>query len=325
MSLVLPLAGPAGEPVDLWRTLVSHGIAELPPAELDESARTFRTTLRLRAGKPRTVVIAEDGAGAARIEVLGPAAAGVGDQVLAVLRGMLNLDEDLSDFYRMAAKDVRLAWVAAGAGRMLRSQTVYEDVVKTICTTNCAWSATVRMVTALVSKLGERSAGGFGMAFPTPAAMAAAPESFYRDEVRAGYRGAYLRALASAVAAGEVDLEALRRLPPEELPDDEVATRLLALPGVGPYAAAHVMMLLGRHSRLILDSWTRPTFARINGRKASDATILRRFRRYGRFAGLAFWLLLTRDWVTEEVAAVAGDTPAERAGGTTPPESAVGP
>jgi 3-methyladenine DNA glycosylase/8-oxoguanine DNA glycosylase len=327
MSLVLPLAGPAGEPVDLWRTLVSHGIAELPPAELDESARTFRTTLRLRAGKPRTVVVTEDGAGAARIQVLGPApAAGVGDQVLAVVREMLNLDEDLSDFYRMAAKDERLAWVAAGAGRMLRSPTVYEDVVKTICTTNCAWSATVRMVTALVARLGERSAGGFGRAFPTPAAMAEAPDSFYRDEVRAGYRGAYLRALAAGVASGEIDLEVLRHAPPSELPDDEVAARLLALPGVGPYAAAHVMMLLGRHSRLILDSWTRPTFARINGRKASDATVLRRFRRYGRFAGLAFWLLLTRDWVTAEVEAVAGDPPAERAAGTTPPpESAVGP
>jgi 3-methyladenine DNA glycosylase/8-oxoguanine DNA glycosylase len=326
-SLVLPLAGPAGEPVDLWRTLVSHGIAELPPAELDEAARSFRTTVRLQGVKPRTVVATEDGPGAARIEVLGPApAAGVGDQVLAVVAGMLNLDEDLSGFYRMAAKDERLAWVTTGAGRMLRSPTVYEDVVKTICTTNTAWSATVRMVTALVSHLGERSAGGFGMAFPSPAAMAAAPESFYRDQVRAGYRGAYLRALAAAVAAGEIDLEVLRQATPEELPDDEVATRLLALPGVGPYAAAHVMMLLGRHSRLILDSWTRPTFARINGRKASDATIMRRFRRYGRFAGLAFWLLLTRDWVTEEVDAVAGDPPAERATGTAPPpESAIEP
>jgi 3-methyladenine DNA glycosylase/8-oxoguanine DNA glycosylase len=320
MSLVLPLAGPAGEPVDLWRTLVSHGIAALPPAELDEPARTFRTTLRLRAAKPRTVVVTEDRgsrglkeqsgsppenrlSGAARIEVLGPAPpADVGDQVLAVVRGMLNLDEDLSGFYRMAAGDERLAWVTAGAGRMLRSQTVYEDVVKTICTTNTAWSATVRMVTALVARLGERSVGGFGAAFPTPAAMAAAPESFYRDEVRAGYRGAYLRTLATAVAAGDIDLEVLRQSP-EELPDDEVATRLLALPGVGPYAAAHVMMLLGRHSRLILDSWTRPTYARINGRKAADATILRRFRRYGRYAGLAFWLLLTRDWVTEELEA----------------------
>ena len=30
------------------------------------------------------------------------------------------------------------------------------QAVKTICTTNCAWSATVRMVTALASELGGR-------------------------------------------------------------------------------------------------------------------------------------------------------------------------
>ena len=83
------------------------------------------------------------------------------------------------------------------------------------------------------------------------------------------------------------------------------------------------MMLLGRHSRLILDSWTRPTYARINGRKASDATILRRFRRYGRHAGLAFWLLLTRDWVTEELEAIAEGRPAEHATGTSPPPEAA--
>ena len=60
-----------------------------------------------------------------------------------------------------------------------------------------------------------------------------------------------------------------------------MAERLLALPGVGPYAAAHVMMLLGRYRRLILDSWTRPTYARIARRKkVKDTTIERRFRRY---------------------------------------------
>jgi 3-methyladenine DNA glycosylase/8-oxoguanine DNA glycosylase len=302
-TLQLSLTGPGGEPVDLWRTLVSHGIAQLPPAELDEPARSLRTTLRLRRGRPRTIVVGQDGATRARVDVLGPRLGqAAAEELLAGVRGMLNLDEDLSGFYRMAAADPLLAWVTGGAGRMLRSPTVFEDVVKTICTTNCAWSATVRMVTALVERLGERSAGGFGVAFPTPAAMAAAPPAFYRDVVRAGYRGAYLRTLAAAVAGGEVDLEALRRTPPEELPDEAVAAQLLALPGVGPYAAAHVMMLLGRHSRLVLDAWTRPTYARVNGRKAADATIMRRFRRYGRYAGLAFWLLLTRDWVEEDAA-----------------------
>jgi N-glycosylase/DNA lyase len=60
-----------------------------------------------------------------------------------------------------------------------------------------------------------------------------------------------------------------------------------------------MMMLLGRYSRLILDSWTRPKYARLKGRKAADNTIERRFRRYRDYAGLAFWLYLTRDWVEE--------------------------
>jgi 3-methyladenine DNA glycosylase/8-oxoguanine DNA glycosylase len=178
----------------------------------------------------------------------------------------------------------------------MRSPTVFEDVVKTICTTNCAWSGTVRMVTALVEGLGDESTRG-RRAFPTAERMAATPERFYRDVARAGYRSAYLRTLAKSVASGQVDLESLAT--DQELSDDEVAARLLELPGVGPYAAAHVLMLIGRYSRLVLDSWTRPTYARLNGRKATDATIERRFRRYREYAGLAFWLYLTRDWVSD--------------------------
>jgi N-glycosylase/DNA lyase len=223
-----------------------------------------------------------------------------GQALAAAIRHVLRLDDDLSGFYRLAAADPALAWASSGAGRMVRSPSVFEDVVKTICTTNCAWSATVRMVSALVEHLGERAAGApragpLGRAFPTPAAMAEAGEAFYRDTARAGYRGRYLHDLAAAVASGSLDLESLAD---PELSEAELERRLLGLPGVGPYAAAHVMMLLGRHSLLVLDSWTRPKYARITGgRPVTDATIVRRFRRYGRFAGLAFWLTVTEDWV----------------------------
>jgi hypothetical protein len=40
-SLGMKLAGPGGEPVDLWRTLVSHGVAALPPSVVDEDDRTL--------------------------------------------------------------------------------------------------------------------------------------------------------------------------------------------------------------------------------------------------------------------------------------------
>jgi 3-methyladenine DNA glycosylase/8-oxoguanine DNA glycosylase len=300
-AMEIALRGPSGEPVDLWRTIVSHGVASLPPADLDEDAEVMTVTLPVAGAKPRTVRIRQGRKGKAKVDVLGPPlGACTRSGLRRSVRRVLNLDEDLSPLYDVAKTDVDLAWIAAGAGRMARGATVFEDVVKTICTTNCTWSSTVRMVGALVGSLGEPSAGGHGRAFPTPEAMAAAPEAFYRDVARAGYRGAYLRALADSVAEGSLDLEALAAAPPADLPDGELEQQLLALPGVGPYAAAHIMMLIGRHSRLILDSWTRPTYARLNGgRKVGDRTIERRFRRYGPYAGLAFWLYLTRDWVKE--------------------------
>ena len=51
---------------------------------------------------------------------------------------------------------------------MMQSPTVFEDVVKTVCTTNCTWSATVRMVDALVSELGDPATGRQWPRSPTP-------------------------------------------------------------------------------------------------------------------------------------------------------------
>jgi N-glycosylase/DNA lyase len=226
----------------------------------------------------------------------------IGRRVAHVLR----LDEDLSEFYALAADDPDLVWVTSGAGRLIRSATVFEEVVKTICTTNCSWGATRKMVSALVHHLGEPAVGAsddspLGRAFPTPEAMASVDERFYKNVVRSGYRSRYLLTLARDVADGVIDLEALAQASPDELSDAELAESLLALPGVGPYAAAHIMMMMGRYSALILDSWTRPKYARLIGRKTvSDAAIVRRFKRYERWAGLAFWLFLTRDWIDDD-------------------------
>ena len=303
-SVELRLRGAGDEPVDLVRTLNSHGFVDLPPMFPGPDYRSLELTLRTRRGRPRTVRIEAGSRGHARITVLGPAvSAETAIALAATVRHVLRLDADLSPFYEAAADDPALAWAAAGAGRMVQSPTVFEDVVKTVCTTNCTWSATRRMVTAIVENLGDRAPGApaegpVGRAFPTPSVMAEVGEAFYRDVARAGYRGAYLVSLSRAVAAGDLDLEWLGRATAAELPDEELEAFLLELPGVGPYAAAHIMMTLGRYHRLILDSWTRPTYARKVGRRSvADPTMERRFRRYGPYAGLAFWLFVTEDWV----------------------------
>ena len=128
--------------------------------------------------------------------------------------------------------------------------------------------------------------------------MAEADEGFYSQVVRAGYRGASLRKLAVAVRDGELDVESLNAAHPAGLPDDEVEARLLSIHGIGPYAAAHVMMMLGRYSRLnpgfVDPSHVRETRGAQARHRLRHATAVPPLRALGR---LAFWLFITRDWV----------------------------
>ncbi|HET9029044.1 MAG TPA: hypothetical protein VFN49_02620 [Candidatus Aquilonibacter sp.] len=265
-------------------TIHSHGLAALPPAIIHDDLHAYDYTLRI-GGARRTLRFTERD-GSLYVEDRRPLTAAQARAVEAAARRMFRLDDDLAPFYRAIANDEALSWACAGAGRLLASPTVFEDVVRTICTTNCAWSATTRMIAALVA-LGEG-------AFPSPEQLAKTPDRWFADVARMGYRGPYVRAIARDVVNG-LDLEAF--LPRHGQSDEVVEEELLALPGVGPYAAAHIMQLLGYHRRLILDSWTRPTFLKLTGMKrATDTTIRRRFARYGQFAGLAFWLFLTQRW-----------------------------
>ena len=116
----LRLVGAGGEPVDLVRTLNSHGFVDLPPMKPDPDYRATELTVRTRRGKPRRVRIESGRRGYARLSILGPASSnGVADDVTDVVRYVLRLDADLSSFYAAAADDEQLSWVTAGAGRMV--------------------------------------------------------------------------------------------------------------------------------------------------------------------------------------------------------------
>jgi 3-methyladenine DNA glycosylase/8-oxoguanine DNA glycosylase len=118
----LPLRGAGGEPVDFARTIVSHGVAELPPNRVDLAGRALETTLAVARGA-RTVRITARGK---KLRIEGSA----DPKLTKTVAHMFRLDEDLSAFYELV-REGELAWCALGAGRMLRAPTVFEDVVKT--------------------------------------------------------------------------------------------------------------------------------------------------------------------------------------------------
>lgn len=279
---------------DFERTLNSHGWSDLAPFEWMSKSELRRV---LDMGDDRepvtiTMTVAREG-----VRVSAPRKLNKGEAARAArdVRHMLRLDDDMTEFYAALAAEPDFAWIARdGAGRLLRSPTVYEDLVKSIMTTNCSWALTRKMVTELVGALGRESKGG-GRTFPTAEVMAAQPADFYRDVVRAGYRAPYFKELAERVAAGEPDVESWLM---SELPTDQLKREMKRVKGVGDYAAENLLKLVGRYDVLALDSWVRAKFAKVRnkGRVCDDKKIARFYSRHGHWRGLVLWCDMTRDW-----------------------------
>ena len=218
---------------------------------------------------------------------------------------MLQLDVDTSEFVALARESERHAWVAeAGFGRLLCGTSIWEDAVKIIATTNTMWSQTVRMVELLVAKCGRDGA------FPTPREVVRFSEEELQRDCRLGYRAKSIHTLASRIVSGELDLKALGD---RTLPTATLFRNYQTLPGIGTYGAAHLLAMDGRHDFIAVDSefrrFVRETYHR--GRRVSDAAMLRRYNKWGRWKYLAYWSELWSEAGVEFVAQEAPAAPAK--------------
>jgi 3-methyladenine DNA glycosylase/8-oxoguanine DNA glycosylase len=245
----------------------SHGWYRLAPFRWSAEEEV----LRRREALPEGVVDLEIRHAKGELHVAVP----MTDEFERRLTRMFQLHVDLSDFHRLTRDSPAHAWVApAGFGRLLCGSTLWEDAVKIIATTNTMWSQTVRMVELLVAKCGREGA------FPTQAdILRFSPDELQRD-CRLGYRAKSIHALAS------VDLEL-----PNDGTTEERFKRFLKLPGIGPYGAAHLLAMDGRHDFIAVDTefcrFVRETYH--GGRKVSDAAMLRRYAKWGEWKYLAYW------------------------------------
>jgi 3-methyladenine DNA glycosylase/8-oxoguanine DNA glycosylase len=268
---------------------------QLRPFGWDAEAGVLTRVERLSTGRVVEIVICESGDGV-RVEGAGGLTHAEREEVREKVAWMLDLDLDLDPFYALARGEPRLAHVEeTGRGRILRSPTLFEDVVKTILTTNVQWSGTIRMVKALVSAFGDPLPGEPARrAFPMPERLAAADEEALRS-AGLGYRAPYVLELARSITEGNLDLEALKSA---GLPTAELRKRLLAIKGVGDYAAANLLILLGHYDFLPVDSWAKMMVSREwhGGEPVGRAEVEAAFEHWGEWKGLAFWFW---EWQSE--------------------------
>ncbi|HEX6731208.1 MAG TPA: hypothetical protein VF074_14385 [Pyrinomonadaceae bacterium] len=277
------------------RTVISHGWYDLLPFEFDRDNWRLLRVIELDSKAPVTVVVTGQKR-SVKIGVEGSLSTSDSEKVIRDVRHILRLDDNLEQFYRTTGSIPDFEWIGTqGAGRLLRSPTVFEDLVKMICTTNCSWALTEKMVTGLVQKLGREADDG-RRTFPSAKRMAEMPLKFFVNEVRAGYRAEYLKELAGRVASGALDVEGWLS---SDLPTAELVKEIKGVKGVGNYAAENLLKLIGRYDGLALDSWTRAKFFQVRnkGKKTTDKRIARYYSRFNEWRGLALWCDVTRDWL----------------------------
>jgi 3-methyladenine DNA glycosylase/8-oxoguanine DNA glycosylase len=109
-----------------------------------------------------------------------------------------------------------------------------------------------------------------------------------------GYRAPYVTELAHRVASSVLDLQALKS---SSLPTPELRKELMTIKGVGGYAAANLLVLLGRYDFVPVDSWALKVVSTefFGGEKITAKQVLSTFEKWGKWQGLAYYFW---DWTS---------------------------
>ncbi len=164
----------------------------------------------------------------------------------AALERLLGFKRDLSEFYRVGARDPRLAALAARfrGVKPPRFPDLFEALVNAVACQQLSLSLGILLL--------SRLAAAFGPSVRTPASVA---QAFPRPADLAGLDPAVFRELGFSLQKGRAIIELARlfgenpRLPAEleALPNDYAVARLLELRGIGRWSAEYALLRgLGR-------------------------------------------------------------------------------
>ncbi len=297
---------PPGDYV-LARDVCSYGYFLLHPNRWDPASQAFERALDIDGRVVRVRITQPSGDRGSRLSVRCDAHLSRDDRALIrrSIDRMLHLsgagsEQSVRVFHKLDPRFRR-----SGRGRLLRSPTLFEDVVKTVTSCNVAWPSTITMNRRLCEVINP--------AFPRPAQLARRKPASLRARCRVGYRDERLVKLAQLAGRKTSILHPSneRVLTDESLSDADAMAMLLELPGIGPYAAANIMQLLGRYSYLPIDTETHRHAASVLGFRETGRALTRRieahYQRFGAHRFRSYWFELWNDYERKRGKAWAWD------------------
>lgn len=236
----------------LRATALSHGWVNLLPFNYNDTSNELSLNIVTREAINH-IIIRQNGG-----YVLVRATEPLDDIIIEQISRSICINEDTTELYKVALKlspDITTL-IKNGYGRLLKSTSLWEDMVKTLLTTNCNWKKTQTMVCNLCNS------NKFAC-FPSPDSI----NKLSHDDLRMmglGYRASYIQELAYRFVKNE--FSAL-----EDQSLDYLAKKniLNSIKGFGKYAVNHSLILLNDFSAIPYDSDVKSFFTKTNTNDSS--------------------------------------------------------
>ena len=263
-------------PIDISKTVTSHGWRILAPFGWDDALKVLshKELINRQVVEWKVASVSND---LLSVDVSQGIESTIMDAVIKRVRRSLMVEWDPKDAVRVAShfNPGVSSYIAAGGGRFLRGSTFYEDFLKTICTINTTWANTKMMTERLVANIGMGAS-------PSPTQVLDAAEQL-KPLVRLGYRS-------------ELLVDATNQLLSQGLLSEDGSAQqevigyedLIALRGIGPYAANHMAVLQSDYSTIPVDSEVRSFFQTKKGE--SEVPIEETFANWGIYKFLGYKL-----------------------------------
>ena len=285
------------QPFDLENSLKSHGWFQLVPFYWNESLKLFswvtlldspvKIDIRQRSRDESKTVL--------EFTVERTISADEKNCIIQKFEHIFSLHLDLSTFYSQCESHNVLKYVRKlGLGHLMRSESLYEDIIKSICGTNVQWTQAVKMVNNIAA------AGpiieNLYHAFPSPGTLLEKGESYFKETGRVGYRSRYLLDCCNRFVNGEVQSKQAEK---GRLNSDELRSYFTSFSGIGPITANYLLALYGSFEDIAVDSFVLSYMKNMHfGYKPTPAEVQDYYAQFGSWRYLAYWMemIINNGW-----------------------------
>ncbi|KAG8365722.1 hypothetical protein BUALT_Bualt17G0001500 [Buddleja alternifolia] len=199
-----------------------------------------------------------------------------------------------------------------GFGRVFRSPTLFEDMVKSVLLCCAPWKRSLEMAEALCDlqfknkrrryssnnycckECDEWGIISYGNYFPSPKEIANfVDEETLNKKCNLGYRASIILHLARSIENGTIKIAEF-----EEEEEEKLFLKLNKIKGFGPFTVANIMMCIGFYRHIPVDTETIKHLHKVHGVESSkmrkkrqrEEVIADIYGKYGPFKCLAYWM-----------------------------------